>query len=952
MSVKKFGPFILDRMIGRGGMGAVYRARDENTGQIVAVKALLLPLERERERFEAEISTLRLLRHENIVKLYGFGQEDGILYYAMEFVDGPSLATLLRRGRRFTWEETLYIGARICNALKHAHDRGVIHRDIKPANILLMSDGVVKVSDYGIAQYFGNSRLTNANQVVGTIEFMAPEQAQAGAVTPKTDVYSLGALMYALLTGRPPYVAKTLPELLQKFREGFPGSVRSLRPEIPKVVDDVVLDLLQLQPEKRPGDARLIGRRLEALLYTSPTCKNGNPFLNSRFSTYGSNRAEDQKSEVPSSRVDLENDSTTMCKDDGNEFKLDEEAPPVRDFPYRPIVNEVDDNFDFESPFDKTTERATKDSASSEERGQRPEERRDDFFVGDGKDPEDAGLSESETSTGERQVVGKEAEQAPSCAELNSKESTEIERAESVEISDAATMEQSTGVPSAETDDFVVRPTVEAGLSPPDGRETAKSTEFDVSYNAGSAGGAIETDAEITETASSDSMGLLSAKSSALNSETPTLAASAPSEVARPKLERSARLLSAAATTIVEKTVEKLVPTKKRKIVEPIAPNGAIVPSRNVPFEELGETSDEVEATPLDKFRKSVFTAVDEDELGEFPKNDDDYAPSIFVRFRVLWLLLVVAALVGIVTTSFRAPSADRLYAKIDRTFSRSTAKRFDATLRRSEKDMKRFVELYPNDPRSEKINYFLCEIQIDELDQRLERQVLSPGRDAPLQPIVRAYLEARRAAQENWEEGSKRLAAFIELFGSETIVGELDAEDGADESTPIVSGEEKSASSLRGLVVQNRWKLWKGGSAPVMSLHDQLVVIAKRRLVALDAEMKTTRRADVALLNDRLITAASIEKENPKRAEAIRRAAEVLYGRYEWAQKALSEPVVVPDDETLTIEDDSESEDATSDAERARADGSETAEEEPAAREADEIGENAVDEPSDGVGE
>ena len=115
---------------------------------------------------------------------------------------------------------------------------------------------------------------------------------------------------------------------------------------------------------------------------------------------------------------------------------------------------------------------------------------------------------------------------------------------------------------------------------------------------------------------------------------------------------------------------------------------------------------------------------------------------------------------------------------------------------------------------------------------------------------------------------------------------------------------------------------------------------------------MKTTRRADVALLNDRLITAASIEKENPKRAEAIRRAAEVLYGRYEWAQKALSEPVVVPDDETLTIEDDSESEDATSDAERARADGSETAEEEPAAREADEIGENAVDEPSDGVGE
>lgn len=112
MSVKKFGPFILERMIGRGGMGAVYRARNEETGQIVAVKALLLPLERERERFEAEISTLRLLRHENIVKLYGFGQENGILYYAMEFVDGPSLATLLRRGRRFSWKRPPILGCK------------------------------------------------------------------------------------------------------------------------------------------------------------------------------------------------------------------------------------------------------------------------------------------------------------------------------------------------------------------------------------------------------------------------------------------------------------------------------------------------------------------------------------------------------------------------------------------------------------------------------------------------------------------------------------------------------------------------------------------------------------------------------------------------------------------------------------------------------------------------
>ncbi|MBQ9127666.1 MAG: serine/threonine protein kinase, partial [Thermoguttaceae bacterium] len=146
-----FGPFVLERLLGRGGMGAVYRAKHRETGQTVAVKTLATPLESDRERFEAEISTLKLLRHENIVKLHGFGQENGVLYYAMEYVDAPSLATLLKRGRRFSWEEVVYIGVAVCRALKHAHDRGVIHRDVKPANILLLDDGVVKFADYGIA---------------------------------------------------------------------------------------------------------------------------------------------------------------------------------------------------------------------------------------------------------------------------------------------------------------------------------------------------------------------------------------------------------------------------------------------------------------------------------------------------------------------------------------------------------------------------------------------------------------------------------------------------------------------------------------------------------------------------------------------------------------------------------------------------------------------------------
>lgn len=323
-------------------MGAVYRAKHEETGQTVAVKTLLTPLESERERFEAEISTLKLLRHENIVKLYGFGQEDGVLYYAMEYVDAPSLATLLKRGRRFTWEEAVYIGVSVCRALKHAHDRGVIHRDVKPANILLLDDGVVKITDYGIAQYFGSSRLTGANQVVGTIEYMAPEQAKAGPLTPRADLYALGALLYALLTGEPPYRARSLPELLRRYNEETPESIRRARPEAPNVLDAFLRELLQISPEKRPGDARLAGRRLEGILKTASGLENGNPFLNCRFGLDGRS----------SSSETVEDEAGDVAQDEALEAFNDS----IPDIPYRALSDEPAAEENVASPFERTTE--------------------------------------------------------------------------------------------------------------------------------------------------------------------------------------------------------------------------------------------------------------------------------------------------------------------------------------------------------------------------------------------------------------------------------------------------------------------------------------------------------------------------------------------------------------------------------------------------------------------
>src|SRR5262249_28584108 len=146
------------------GMGAVYEGVDTETGEPAAIKVLSPVLAAEegfRVRFESEIESLKKLRHPNIVQLFGYGEQAGTLFYAMELVRGASLEDELRSGRRFEWREVTAMAVKLCKALKHAHDHGVIHRDLKPANLLLAPDGEIKLSDFGIARLFGNTRLTS-----------------------------------------------------------------------------------------------------------------------------------------------------------------------------------------------------------------------------------------------------------------------------------------------------------------------------------------------------------------------------------------------------------------------------------------------------------------------------------------------------------------------------------------------------------------------------------------------------------------------------------------------------------------------------------------------------------------------------------------------------------------------------------------------------------------------
>jgi serine/threonine-protein kinase len=268
MQLEQLGPYRLGTKIGQGGMGSVYAAVDTESGDPAAVKVLSPTLAAEegfRVRFEAEIESLKKLRHPNIVRLYGYGEQAGTLFYAMELVPGTSLEDELRAGRRFDWREVTGIAIKLCRALKHAHDHGVIHRDLKPANLLLTPDGEIKLSDFGIARLFGNTRLTSDGGVLGTAEYMAPEQASGGTVTDRCDQYSLGGVMYALLAGRPPFRAKSLVEMLQLQRYAEPDPINRYAPQTPAELARIIHQLLEKDPQKRFANTLILGRSLEAM---------------------------------------------------------------------------------------------------------------------------------------------------------------------------------------------------------------------------------------------------------------------------------------------------------------------------------------------------------------------------------------------------------------------------------------------------------------------------------------------------------------------------------------------------------------------------------------------------------------------------------------------------------------------------------------------------------------
>jgi WD40 repeat protein/tRNA A-37 threonylcarbamoyl transferase component Bud32 len=273
--VRYFGDYELLEEIARGGMGVVFKARQVTLNRIVAVKMILsgrLASPQDVERFHTEAEAAAKLDHPGIVPIYEVGQDDGQHYFSMGFVDGQSLSARIAIGPLPDREAAVLVRT-VAEAVQYAHEKGVIHRDLKPGNILLDLQGQPRVTDFGLAKLTESvSELTATGQILGTPGYMPPEQAAAavGAVGRLSDVYSLGAILYCVLTGRPPFQAATPIETLLQVQQQEPVPPRQLNPSIPLDLDTIVLKCLDKSPSRRYASAQALADELRRFLEGRP----------------------------------------------------------------------------------------------------------------------------------------------------------------------------------------------------------------------------------------------------------------------------------------------------------------------------------------------------------------------------------------------------------------------------------------------------------------------------------------------------------------------------------------------------------------------------------------------------------------------------------------------------------------------------------------------------------
>lgn len=274
-SLGAFGDFELIREIGRGGMGVVYMARQKSLGRIVALKMILggrWSSDALVSRFHGEARLAASLRHPHIIRVHEAGELHGQHFLVMEYVDGRSLDRLAD-GEPLSAERAARYTATIAEAVEYLHQSGIVHRDLKPSNVLVDSDDRVYVTDFGLAKLMdADSQLTRTGELLGTASYMSPEQAagRTAEVGPRSDIYSIGAILYHLLTGRPPHLGESTFDVLVQVMEREPELPRRLNPRTPRSLEQICLKCLEKAPENRYASAAAVAADLERFLQNEP----------------------------------------------------------------------------------------------------------------------------------------------------------------------------------------------------------------------------------------------------------------------------------------------------------------------------------------------------------------------------------------------------------------------------------------------------------------------------------------------------------------------------------------------------------------------------------------------------------------------------------------------------------------------------------------------------------
>ena len=754
---------------------------------------------------------------------------------------------------------------------------GIIHCDIKPANILLEYSGEVKLSDFGIAHIYGGNRLTNINSVVGTLEYMSPEQSQAGPIGPKTDLYSLGAVLYALLVGSPPYQAKTLAEVLQKHQSGPPPKISEKRSDVPEVLEAIIMELLSIKPEARPTNAYILTRRLQVIL----KAYLGNPGLVKV-------RPSEKKAvppvhlpppiAMPNQKPPEEERLVDSREIDGkNPIPL---ADPSRfertstQFRVTPLSETEKERLASSQENDSQSDGAQNESSQSESSEGHSEfhfDSRSDFHC-----DSELVFDSNNNPVPKRQlpaVLGKKSPGLSSPYPSQDGENTTQKADDSaVRAADARKKTSPSHLRSEKQDSSRKSRRVKQKLS---GRHlndwrdlSAIARKLDTSNKNG------KSPIDVTKSQ------VLPGESSNISSHGKQASSRIMESIARKNAANSASdsFVSSAASS--------------RPYIDLAA----------------ARSSSDQPVTPLDILRepdtksgtRSRFIPVSEEELGDFSKYKDE-TPRKVISIQTIFLSVCLLGIGFFIYYLLQPIPADTLYDRITKAVEAKEGEGGPinvSQILQAEDNIELFLTLFPGDPRSDQMYRYMEEIKLDKLQREFDNRINRMQDVSSLEPLERTCLEAFALARTQPEKAAAKFQAILDLYetGAESLGDLLPETDeqvnhATTETELTPNGNEAEENAVedgqdepKTQVVRIRPDYIREGRPRSESRNDLCLELVRRRLHAIQSQSAISVEEQKKFLQNRLDKAAEIDWIYPDQAELIRRGIIEIYGDKSWA--------------------------------------------------------------------